>query len=92
MSERHCSQGQRESESVVDVAEQDDRIDRALLGLLLRSGPHGLWSLEELGREIGDSLYVQDAVNRLHGQGLIHRLGDFVFVTRAAARVEELAQ
>jgi hypothetical protein len=77
---------------IADVAEQDDHLDRSLLNLLLRPGVHGLWSVDELGREMGEPLQVLDAVNRLHGQGLIHRLGDFVFLTRAIARHEELLQ
>jgi hypothetical protein len=49
-----------------------------------------LWSVNELAREIGKPIDVEDAIHRLHGQGLIHRLDDFVFVSHAAACCEAL--
>ncbi|HMH48474.1 MAG TPA: hypothetical protein VK538_12270 [Solirubrobacteraceae bacterium] len=48
------------------------------------------WTVEELGRELGDPGDPVDAVARLAGAGLVHRLGDFVFPTRAARRSDEL--
>jgi hypothetical protein len=48
------------------------------------------WTVEELGRELGDRGDAIDAVGRLVGAGLVHRLGDFVFPTRAARRSDEL--
>ncbi len=50
----------------------------------------GLWSIEELAREIGKPIDIADSVHRLHGQGLVHRLEDFVFATHAAACSEAL--
>jgi hypothetical protein len=49
-----------------------------------------LWSLPELGRAVGDNLTATDAVARLHAAGLAHRLGDFVFSSRAAERATQL--
>ena len=80
----------REGRATLDVAGTDDLIDKAVLTLLLASRFPGLWSVEELKREIGRPIEVHDALVRLNGQGLIHRLDDFVFVTRAAACCEEM--
>jgi hypothetical protein len=80
----------REDRATLDVAGTDDLIDKSVLTLLLASRFPGLWSVEELKREIGRPIEVHDALVRLNGQGLIHRLDDFVFVTHAAACCEEL--
>jgi hypothetical protein len=71
------------------AVEQDDATDQAIMGLLLIDHP-GLWSVEEVVREMGDELRAQDGLSRLAGVGLIHRLGEFVFATRAAARAGAL--
>jgi hypothetical protein len=66
------------------IAEQEDHTDKVLLEyLLLSKWP---WSVEELGRKINDPTDAEDAVARLHAEGLVHRLGDFVFPSRAALR------
>jgi len=56
-----------------------------------------LTSLDELRREMSHSSYgpyIVDDVDRatrdLVHAGLLHRLGDFVFATRAAARYQRL--
>jgi hypothetical protein len=70
----------------------DDKFDHAILNLLLHEATLGPWAVEELVREIGDHVAVEDALARLHGVGLIHRLpAGFVFATRAAARATQLA-
>jgi hypothetical protein len=48
------------------------------------------WTVEELGRELRDQGEAIDAIGRLASAGLVHRLGDFVFPTRAARRSDEL--
>jgi hypothetical protein len=70
----------------------DDRFDQAVLGLLLFDQASGPWAEDELVREIGDAIAVKDALARLYGAGLIHRLAEgFVFPTRAALRGSQLA-
>jgi hypothetical protein len=65
--------------SELDEAE----VDAAILDLLTISP--GLWTVEEVEREIGDGVAVADGLGRLYGSGLIHRLDGFVFASRAAA-------
>ncbi len=75
--------------------------DEALLGLLIDDHP-GLWSLAELNRSLTSSSQTtdggeppthdtEDAVERLYAAGLIHRVGQFVFATRAAHTAQRLA-
>lgn len=72
-------------------AVSDEDRDRLVLDLML-SEPGGYpWSREELVRTIGDRIGVFDAVARLEAAGLLHRVGEFVFPTRAARRADELA-
>jgi hypothetical protein len=70
----------------------DDKFDHAILTLLLHERSPGPWAIDELVREIGDRIAVEDAIARLYGAGLIHRLDPgFVFPTRAALRADQLA-
>ncbi len=80
----------REGATAPCPADVEDQTDRLILSLLLSSQFPGLWSVDELKREIGRPIDVADAIDRLHGRGLIHRLDDFVFVTHAAACCEAL--
>ncbi|MGN6870282.1 MAG: hypothetical protein ACTHMY_17980 [Solirubrobacteraceae bacterium] len=68
-----------------------DRVDRAILGLLLFDPGVPLWAVDELVREIGNPIAVDDSLHHLHRAGLIHRLDQgFVFATRAAASAAAL--
>jgi predicted transcriptional regulator len=49
------------------------------------------WSVDEVARELGDRNDATDALTRLHAVGLIHRMGEFVWATRAAIHAEEIA-
>jgi hypothetical protein len=51
-----------------------------------------LWSHDEIARAIGDPVVAVDAVDALHAAGLLQRVGDFVFPTRAAARYRRLEE
>jgi hypothetical protein len=69
-------------------ADAEAEADATVLDLLTETAR--LWSLAELGRAVGDNLTATDAVARLHAAGLAHRLGDFVFSSRAAERATQL--
>ena len=68
------------------------RTEAAIIMLLLSTDHHGLWSREELIRELSASrLESTDALAGLAASGLIHELGtDFVAATRAAQRMDDL--
>jgi hypothetical protein len=74
--------------------------DHALLCLLV-DPPVGLWSVTELDRSLSHSsesrsgdeptrVDTEDAIQRLYAAGMIHRLGHYVFATRAAHAVQRL--
>jgi hypothetical protein len=65
--------------------------ETAVLALLLGEQPRSLWSIDEIERELGDALAARDALQRLEATGLVHRLGEFAFASRAAARFDALA-
>ena len=79
----------------------DDALAQAILGLLTQDHP-GLWSLAELDRSLTPSgetpigeeprrHTTEDAVEQLYAAGLIHRMGQFVFASRAAHATQSLA-
>jgi hypothetical protein len=85
----------------VEPAAAEDAFDAALLGLLTIDHA-GHWSLAELSRSLISSAQVggghepprhevEDAIERLYAAGLIHRVGQFVFATRAAHTAQRLA-
>jgi hypothetical protein len=78
-----------QAENMASPAEQDRRIDTAIMGLLLDSP--ALWSDAEIYREIGDEIATVDALARLAREGLVHRLDGFVFISRSAASALALA-
>lgn len=50
------------------------------------------WSVEEVAREINAPIDAADAIDALHGAGLIHRTADgFVFPTRSAVRYGQIS-
>jgi hypothetical protein len=75
----------------LDPAVEADGIESTVLEVLVGAEPPGLWSVAEIGLEVGDELQAIDALEALHRAGLIHRTSDgFVFATRAAIRASEL--
>jgi len=73
-----------------DPALDEAQWDSTILDLLVHEHP-GLWTLHELDQLGGDTLALADALARLQGLGLIHRVNDCVFATRAAAHMHKLA-
>ncbi len=80
-----------------DPGERMDNTEREVLFLLYRD-PFP-WTVEELGRELGDLGNASDAVTSLAAAGLLHRFpaaargdagSEFVIPTRAARRSDEL--
>jgi hypothetical protein len=78
------------------VEREDDRAQQGVLGILLHIYP-GQYSIEEVVREMTaepDDVIARDrvenAIRELVAAGLVHRHGQFVFVTRAAVRSGEL--
>jgi hypothetical protein len=67
------------------IAEREEHRESAILTLLLDPRGPWLWSMQELGRELGDATDAADAVARLHAAGLVHRCHEFVFATRSAS-------
>ena len=61
-----------------------------ILNWLIDSDEQRPWSVEEIIREYGHRANATDALAYLHGAGLIHRMGEFVWATRAAIRAEEI--
>jgi hypothetical protein len=82
----------------MDPGERMDNTEREVLFLLYRD-PFP-WTVEELGRELGDLGNASDAVTSLAAAGLLHRFPavarrdgagpEFVIPTRAARRSDEL--
>ncbi|HEY3864548.1 MAG TPA: hypothetical protein VGL54_00505 [Solirubrobacteraceae bacterium] len=70
------------------IIEQDAGTDSAILSLLIEETSHRPWAVEEIAREIGSS--PKDSLNRLYGGGLIHRLNEFVWATRAAVVADDI--
>jgi hypothetical protein len=79
----------------------EDSFDAALLGLLIHDDTV-LWSIGELSRSMTSSAQAagigeppshetEDSIERLHAAGVIHRVGQFVFATRAAHAAQRLA-
>jgi aryl-alcohol dehydrogenase-like predicted oxidoreductase len=78
-----------------------DTLKQALLGLLVCDYP-SLWTLTELDRQLQPSsatppgaepsrIATEDALEDLYAAGLVHRLGVYVFATRAAHEAHRLA-
>jgi hypothetical protein len=71
-----------------DTVSDEDR-DECVLGLVIDSG--WPWTVDEIACELRSPLGAADAVSRLSGAGLVHRIGAFVLPTRAARHFDQIA-
>lgn len=71
-------------------ANDEDRVDGALMELLLSPADQRPWTIDDLAREVGSMIEVEDGVSRLTRAGLVHRHDDLVVPTRAALRLVEV--
>jgi hypothetical protein len=84
--DEHCRPEQEADQRVSD----EDR-DSLVLDLMLTESSSYPWSRDELVRMIGgDRIGTFDSVTRLEAEGLVHRIGEFVFPTRTCRRAGEL--
>lgn len=68
----------------------DEDRDSLVLDLMLTERSGYPWSRDEIARTIGDRIGAFDAVGRLEEDGLVHRMGEFVFPTRTCRRAGQL--
>jgi hypothetical protein len=66
-------------------------VRHVVLAILLAEQDQRPWMPSEIELEIGDRVATVDALNQLYAEGLVHRLGEFVFATRAAVNMERIA-
>jgi hypothetical protein len=79
-----------QDETTPDLGQVLDETQQCVLCVLLEPAGSGLCSMGELALACGGYDAVTFAVEELHAAGLVHRLGEFVFASRAAARCREL--
>jgi predicted transcriptional regulator len=72
------------------AASAGERVERAVLALLLASDESEEASIEELAHEIGDRTGTLRALDKLEVVGLVARIEDKVKPTPAARRFDEL--
>ncbi len=73
-----------------DVLRDPSVADAGIFERLTRRDEQRPWSVGELVLELGNPIDVEDALTRLHGTGLVHRCGEFVWATRAALAADAI--
>jgi hypothetical protein len=73
-----------------EAAAELDQLERVVLHLLLDTRSPGILSEREVAQALGSEAHAAHALVSLHASGLIHRLEEFVFPTRAAVRFGQL--
>ncbi|HEY5194385.1 MAG TPA: hypothetical protein VIJ39_11020 [Solirubrobacteraceae bacterium] len=73
-----------------DVLRDASVIESGIYDRLVSPDQQRPWALRELVLEIGSRIDVEDALARLHGAGLVHRCGEFVWATRAALAADAI--
>ncbi len=73
-----------------DVLRDSNVIEAGIYDRLVTPNQQRPWAVPELVLEIGNRIEVEDALARLHGAGLVHRCGEFVWATRAALAADAI--
>ncbi len=77
------------TKTALDYDDVPSNFERQILMLVLWAG-EDWYTVEQLGRHVGDLIVALDAMRVLSDVGLIHRQGDYVFPTRAAIHLHDL--
>jgi hypothetical protein len=80
-----------DEKTTLTPAQQDQNADGNILLWLTLNDVQRPWSVDEIIREYGDRADATDALARLYGAGLIHRMGEYVWATRAAIHADEIS-
>jgi hypothetical protein len=75
-----------------DAAREFDVAERLVLDTLLDPDFPGPWTIQELGRAMGNEVEAADAVMGLDRAGLVHRIDQYVFASWPAARAMQLGE
>jgi len=75
----------------ISPQEEDNQVEDIVLRLMLDDDTPRLWSVGEIAVALGDEIKAADAIIHLHAAGLIHRLDQYLWPTRPAARATQLA-
>jgi hypothetical protein len=75
-----------------DAAREFDVAERLVLDMLLDPDFPGPWTIQELGRAMGNEVEAADAVMGLDRAGLVHRIDQYVFASWPAARAMKLGE
>lgn len=73
-----------------DVLRDSRVIEAGIYDRLVTPDQQRPLAVRELVLEIGDQIEVEDALAQLHGSGLVHRCGEFVWATRAALAADAI--
>jgi hypothetical protein len=68
----------------------DQTRDNGVIALLWFEKPTLPWSVDEIEREMREPAFTTDSINRLVRIGLLHRSGDYVWLTRTACYASEI--
>lgn len=80
-----------QDESSRKEAIEAGQVEQAVLAMLLDDAQQRPWSIAEVQCAIGNEVQAYDALTDLRADGLVHRIGDFVFASRAAVRADDIS-
>jgi hypothetical protein len=82
-----------DEQPIPDLARAQYISEEGVLELLLGDDRQRPWTMHELILEIGDRVPVEDAINNLHGAGLVHKTSDdFVLAARPAIYYHQITR